>query len=338
MTEPITVYTTCPSSHGVEAGAYRRRAAEVARWTESHGCRGLLVYTDNTLIDPWSAAQHLLAETGSLVPMVAVQPVYMHPYTVARMISSLAFLHGRRVDLNLVTGGFQGHLAALGDELGHDARYDRLVEYAGLLRRLLEQDRPVSHDGPHYRLARASVEPALPPGLRPRIFVSGSSEACRAAQETLGATRLSYPQWLEAPDWDPEHLSGGMRVGVIARDTAEEAWRVAHERFPPDPSGARLHQVAARMVESQWHRTLSAAGTVRGLPYWQHPFRTYRTFCPYLVGSHSEVGEILGRYFETGVRTVILDVPVEEADLVHTRIAFEHSRGFHWGEGPDRRA
>jgi len=45
------------------------------------------------------------------VPLVAVQPVYMHPYSVAKMVSTLAFLHQRRVFLNMVAGGFKNDLA-----------------------------------------------------------------------------------------------------------------------------------------------------------------------------------------------------------------------------------
>ena len=40
------------------------------------------------------------------------------------------FLHGRRLDVNLVAGGFRKDLLALADETPHDERYERPVEYA----------------------------------------------------------------------------------------------------------------------------------------------------------------------------------------------------------------
>ena len=64
-----------------------------------------------------------------VVPLIAVQPVYIHPYSVAKLVSSLAFLHGRKVYLNMVAGGFVTDLDALADETDHDERYRRLVEY-----------------------------------------------------------------------------------------------------------------------------------------------------------------------------------------------------------------
>ncbi|MEK8173444.1 LLM class flavin-dependent oxidoreductase [Streptomyces sp. M19] len=102
----VTVYTTCPSNHGRTAQEFRQRLADTARWTEDAGCRGSLVYNDNTLVDPWHAAQFAIDRTERFVPLVAVNPVYAHPFSTARTISTLGYLTGRRVDLNLVIGGF----------------------------------------------------------------------------------------------------------------------------------------------------------------------------------------------------------------------------------------
>ncbi|MFC0438446.1 LLM class flavin-dependent oxidoreductase [Kutzneria buriramensis] len=321
----ITVYTTCPSSHEITPEAFRRRIVDVARWTEDADCRGLLVYTDNTLVDPWATAQAMIAATERLVPLVAVQPLYMHPYSVARMISSIAFLYGRSVDLNLVTGGFAGHLRELGDLIDHDERYDRLVEYAKIVKKLLVGKRPVTHLGRHYSLNAASIEPAMDPALMPGILVSGTSEACERAQEALGATRLAYPRAVDTYDASAQPLAGnGIRLGIIARDSAVDAWRIAHERFPSDELGEQLHRVAAEQVESQWHIGLSRDALSSTGPlgcYWLHPFKVYKTFCPYLVGTYEDVAALLARYFDLGVRTIVLDVPREADDLHHARTA-----------------
>lgn len=59
--------------------------------------------------------------------------------------------------------------------------------------------------------------------------------------------------------------------------------------------------------------------------YWLYPFRAYHTFCPYLVGTHAEVGAMLKRYIALGASTLILDEPVEQADLEHTVTALNHA-------------
>src|SRR6266705_1748122 len=144
----LQVFSTCPSSV-TAPDDYVRKIGDVARWSEAAGCSGILVYTDNSLVDPWLVSQVIIQNTHSLCPLVAVQPVYMHPYAVAKMVSTLAFLHGRRVFLNMVAGGFKNDLAALNDLTPHDRRYARLIEYTNIIKELLA-GKLVSFSGEFY--------------------------------------------------------------------------------------------------------------------------------------------------------------------------------------------
>src|SRR6185503_13885311 len=103
----IKIFTTCPVSAAEEPKAAKRRLEEVAMWSEQAGCEGVLVFSDNRQLDAWLVSQLIFSVTRRLSPLVAIQPAYMHPYTAAKMISTLAFLHGRRVHLNMVAGGFE---------------------------------------------------------------------------------------------------------------------------------------------------------------------------------------------------------------------------------------
>ena len=55
----------------------------------------------------------IIQNTATLCPLVAIQPLYMHPYTVAKMVASLGHLYGRRIYLNMLAGGFKNDLAAI---------------------------------------------------------------------------------------------------------------------------------------------------------------------------------------------------------------------------------
>ena len=109
------------------------------------GCEGILVYTDNSLVDPWLVAQIMTQNTERLCPLVAVQPAYMHPYSVAKMVSTLGNMYGRRIYLNMVAGGFKNDLAALNDTTPHDKRYARLVEYTTIIQELLRTTAPLTY-------------------------------------------------------------------------------------------------------------------------------------------------------------------------------------------------
>ncbi|HEX6199022.1 MAG TPA: LLM class flavin-dependent oxidoreductase [Thermoanaerobaculia bacterium] len=324
----VRIFSTCPPSSAFPAEAYPGRVADVGRWSEEAGCEGILVYADNSLLDPWLVSQLLVRGTERLAPLVAVQPVYMHPYSVAKAVASLAHLHGRSVHLNMVSGGFKNDLAALGDETPHDRRYDRLVEYTKIVRGLLAGGAPVSLAGDFYRVAGLRLQPAPPEELRGEVFVSGSSEAGMAAARVLDALAVKYPrpaheEQAEGDGFEDDGVRRGVRVGVIARADEEEAWQVAHERFPGDRRGQLTHQLAMKVSDSVWHQQLSkTAEESDGSPYWLFPFQNYKTMCPYLVGSYERVGEELGRYVALGAGTFILDVPPDDEELHHTRAAF----------------
>lgn len=326
----VEIYSTCPQSTEGSGEAYVRHVEEVARWSEEHGCTGTLVYSDNRLVDPWLLSQIVLRSTERLAPLVAVQPVYMHPYTAANMVATLGHMHGRRVCLNMVAGGFKRDLEALNDGTPHDRRYDRLVEYTTIVKRLLAGEEAVSFEGEFYRVKELGLSPALPGELHPEVFVSGSSEAGRAAARVLGATPVKYPEPVgedEGAELEPG-LQAGIRVGIIAREDGGEAWSVAHRRFPPDREGQLTHKLAMKVSDSVWHRKLSRMAERRAAeddPYWLVPFENYKSMCPYLVGSYERVAGELARYVELGYRKFILDIPPSEEALRHTGETFRRA-------------
>jgi len=322
----LKVFSTAPQSSAVDRELYIQNVIDVARWSEEAGCEGILVYTDNSLVDPWLVSQIIIQHTTRLCPLVAIQPVYMHPYSVAKMVSSLGHFYWRRIYLNMVAGGFKNDLAALHDTTPHDKRYARLVEYTIIIKELLRRSAPVSCQGEFYVVDKLRMTPSLPPELFPGILVSGSSEAGLAAAQALGATAVKYPQPPDREtDCSRETLDSGIRVGVISRPQEDEAWTVAHSRFPVDRKGQLTHQLAMKTSDSAWHKQLSqVANSVeeRTSPYWLVPFENYKTFCPYLVGSYERVAAELARYIEHGYQTIILDIPPTQEELEHIKMVF----------------
>ncbi|MEM9652361.1 MAG: LLM class flavin-dependent oxidoreductase [Actinomycetota bacterium] len=256
-------------------------------------------------------------------PLVAVQPAYEHPFTTARTVASFQRLHDRAVHLNLVAGGFVRDLEAIGAFLDHDARYERLVEHATIVAGVLAGE-TMTVEGNHYQVSGLRMDASDLDADAVKFFVSGSSPAGIAAATSLGAVPVRYPKPPDA-DQEPElvGLATGIRLGVIARDTADEAWRLAHERFPPDRAGEMKHSVAVKVSDSHWHR--DQAGIAEGGTFWLHPVNTYKSFCPYLVGSHEDVAKTIGDYLVDGVRTLILDIPTCPEDVANAMVAVERA-------------
>ena len=324
----LKLFSTCPPSALARQDDYFETVRQIARWSEEAGCEGILVYADNGQVDPWLLSQVIIEATRRLCPLVAVQPVYMHPYSVAKMVTTFGFLYQRRVYLNMVAGGFKNDLVALNDTTPHDERYSRLVEYTAIVQGLLRGE-PLSAEGRYYKVANLKLTPPLPAALAPGVFVSGSSDAGREAALQLGATAVEYPK--PSAEYAGAAASAGergIRIGVIARAAEAEAWAVARERFPEDRKGQLTHQLAMKVSDSAWHRQLSALGedAAQGEnPYWLVPFQNYKTFCPYLVGSYDRVAEEVARYVEAGYRSFVLDVPHSAEELRHIGVVFERA-------------
>lgn len=326
----LKIFTTCPTTLLSQPKTCVRELEKVARASEAAGCEGMLVFTDNAQLDPWLVSQIIIEATERLCPLVAIQPVYMHPYTVAKMITSLAFLHGRRLYLNMVAGGFKNDLTALNDQTPHDDRYVRVIEYAGIIQSLLQSTDPVSFEGRYYKVTNLKLTPPLPASLMPGMMVSGSSEAGMQAARALDAIAVEYPKPPAEYAGLPTNAAGplGIRIGIIARAQEGEAWRVARTRYPEDRKGQLTHQLAMKVSDSAWHRQLSELGNApagEDNPYWLVPFQNYKAICPFLVGSYDQVADEVARYVDAGYRTFILDAPPSSEEMEHVGMVFERA-------------
>ena len=156
----IEIFSTSPQSKDFPQDAYVKQVIDVATWSEQAGCTAILVYTDNSIVDPWLVSHIILQNTKTLCPLVAIQPLYMHPYSVAKMVASFGHLYKRRIFLNMVAGGFKNDLIALNDTTPHDDRYTRLIEYTTIIKLLLSTPDPVSYEGKFYKICLLYTSPS----------------------------------------------------------------------------------------------------------------------------------------------------------------------------------
>jgi alkanesulfonate monooxygenase len=162
--------------------------------------------------------------------------------------------------------------------------------------------------------------------LLPGVLMSGSSDAGLSAARRTGAIAVQYPEPPGTPRANAgDHGPSGVRIGIIARPREEQAWNVAMERFPPDRKGQLTRQLATKVSDSSWHHRLSEIGEQTAETretYWLHPFNSYQTNCPYLVGSYRSVADELGRYIALGYRSFILDIPFSAEEFEHIGAVF----------------
>ncbi|GIJ21051.1 LLM class flavin-dependent oxidoreductase [Micromonospora lutea] len=285
------------------------------RLADRYGFTGVLAHTGNdALFDPWLVGQHALDSTPRLEPLVAVNPVYHHPFAVAQWIAALTHRYQRRVFLNFVTGTATPDRVALGDDLDHDRRYDRLREYAQIVLALVDGAAPLTVTGDFYQLRGARLRLPTPPGLRPVPFIAGQSPA--AAQCSRAIEAVSVGMWRPQPPDRGE--SKGAYAGLIVRESDADAWRVARERYPADPDLAAAGAAALRYTDATWrHQAFAEAEEPNERPtwFWREPMRSMRADCPYLVGGVETLAPVLAAHQSAGFASLILDLAPHDDDF-----------------------
>jgi alkanesulfonate monooxygenase len=320
--EVVSVFTISPRT--LERTKYWRDIESIAALSQSAGCTGVLLFTGNdTFVEPWIAAQAVIEATTSLSPLVAVNPAYMHPFSVAKMVSSLAYVHQRRVHLNLVTGTALSHLRALGDDesLSKDDRYDRMIEYVKIIDALLSPTRTANFTGRFYRVENLQLPPGIDPELMPSYYAAGESEGARRLRDATGAIGMEMLR----PELGNGVYGKGIHFGIVTRSEQTEAWRVARELFPEDRLGQRIQERSMGNTDAEWKRRMFVAAQapdplVTG--YWLEPFKNFKADCPYYVGDRQSVASLIESLVRAGIRTFILDIPNSATEFDEVRAAF----------------
>ncbi|HLJ88851.1 MAG TPA: LLM class flavin-dependent oxidoreductase [Candidatus Angelobacter sp.] len=325
----LTIMGTCPTfQYGIPAAEYLERVRVAAVRAEKNGWTAMLIYSDHRQLDPWLVANLMLSGTTTISPLVAVQPLYMHPFSVAKMVSSMSMIYGRPVHLNFISGGFPRDLETFCDACSHDERYARMVEYGSIIRTLLTQKSPCSFRGKYYGVEGLQLRfgPMLPQHCAPIFTTSGSSPAGLAAARKLRARAIQYLRPAHeycgiqlSPD-----LEYGARLGIVTRDSSDKAWDDARKRFPENPAGVEVRQYSISISDSVWVKELGKEVHVpEGHPYWLGPYRNNQAACPFLVGAKEVVALELADYIELGHRTFLIENTESDEDAEQIGNAFK---------------
>jgi alkanesulfonate monooxygenase len=245
---------------------YLRQIAEAA---DELGYEGALLPTGRGCEDAWVTASMLVPATRRLRFLVALRPGLMSPGLAARMTSTFDRLSGGRLLINVVTGGDPEELAADGVHLGHDERYELTDEFLEVWRGL-SRGETLNHHGNHLRVddGRLMLRPLQNP--HPPLYFGGSSPAAHRVAAKHADVYLTWGEPLEAvaakladirtrAAEQGRTLRFGIRLHVIVRETAREAWAAADDliRFLDDDTVAAAQSAFARM-DSQGQRRMAA--------------------------------------------------------------------------------
>ncbi|MEW2420516.1 LLM class flavin-dependent oxidoreductase [Streptomyces nigra] len=298
--------------------AYLSRIAGAA---EDLGFTGALTPTGAWCEDAWLTTAMVSQCTERLKFLVAFRPGAVSPTLAAQMASTFQRHTGGRLLLNVVTGGESQEQRAYGDFLDKDDRYRRTGEFLQIVRGLWE-GKSVDLVGEHLQVEDARL--ARVPDPVPDVYFGGSSPL---AGEIAARHADVYLTWGEPPAAVAEKIAWvrdlagkqgrelrfGIRLHVITRDTAEQAWAEARRLLDGfDTETVRAVQAGLARSESEGQRWMLALHGGRADDLEIHPnlwagIGLVRGGAgTALVGSHDEVAERIEEYHALGIDEFVL--------------------------------
>ena len=242
---------------------------QIAQAADSLGYYGVLIPTGRSCEDSWVVASALAPLTERLRYLVAIRPGIISPTVSARMAATLDRLSGGRLLINVVTGGDPDENRGDGIHLSHAERYEVTDEFLRIWRRVL-QGESVDFKGKHLQVENAkALYPPIQKPYPPLYFGGSSAEAHDLAAEQVDV----YLTWGEPPQAVAQKLADvrekaarqgrtvkfGIRLHVIVRETAEEAWQAADKLIAniSDETIANAQKSFARF-DSEGQRRMAA--------------------------------------------------------------------------------
>jgi alkanesulfonate monooxygenase len=299
--------------------------AQVARSAEQLGFTGVLTPTGTWCEDAWLVTAALLRETQRLKFLVAFRPGLTTPTLAAQMAATYQRISRGRLLLNVVTGGEAAEQRRFGDHLPHDERYARTGEFLDVIRGAWGAA-PYDFVGDYYQVTGATV--MSPPDPIPQVYFGGSSPAAGPVAAKYVDVYLTWGEppaqvaekiaWMRRlADEQGRTLRFGIRLHVISRDTARDAWADAErmlESLDPDDIAAAQQALAKSESVGQGrmrslHSGFRAGGAASDLEIypnlWAGVGLVRGGAGTALVGSHQEVADRIEEYAALGIEEFI---------------------------------
>jgi alkanesulfonate monooxygenase len=314
--------------HGVAtgaAGAVRPASlaylGQIARSAEQLGFEAALTPTGAWCEDAWLTTAMLTEVTERLKFLVAFRPGLISPTLSAQMAATFQRYSKGRLLLNVVTGGEASEQRAFGDFLDKAARYERCGEFLDIVTRLWHGE-TVTAEGAHLRVEDAKLS-RLPDPV-PDLYFGGSSSHAGPVAARYTDVYLTWGEPPDAVDAKLRWMDGlaaeagrtlryGIRLHVVSRDTAAEAWRQAERLIENiDPETIRKVQEGLARSESEGLRRMRElhGGSTDNLEIapnlWAGVGLVRGGAGTALVGSHTEVADRIEEYAKLGISEFIL--------------------------------
>jgi len=310
--------------HIVGGGLDPDYVADFTRVHEQAGFDAVLIGHSSSSADGFLVAQHAARATEHIRFLLAHRPGFAAPTQAARRVATLDRLIGGRLWLHIITGGVDADQRRDGDFLSHDERYARTDEYLDVMRGVWLADKPFDYEGRYYRCARAWSEVRALQEPHVPLWFGGISEAAIPVGakhcdtyalfgEPLAEVHALIARLDQAAAEHRRTLRYNVSFRPIIADTEARAWTKARGILaelqqaagisgPPGRDRAPEAETARRLVK------LIEGGEIHDERLWVPIAAAARGSgnSTALVGTPDQVAEAIARYYDIGVRGVLI--------------------------------
>ena len=288
-----------PVKFNVRINQYRYSYDDLRRvWLEAdrlgYYSASLFDLLNTDALECWTTLTALLAQTQRIraVPMVLANP-YRHPAVLAKMAATLDVISGGRITLGIGAGGSGSDTRASGLPFPSTReRCEMLEESVSLIRRLWAEP-SVTHNGRHYGVDGASVQPKPVQQPMPPVLVGGHGP--RYVLPTIG--RIADIANVGNNDTVDDHR----RYQSIVRQAAETAGR--------DPSAIQWTHNADCVIAPtprEYDALVAQLAERAGMTAAEYRSRRLQNT---LSGTPEQVADRINEYVESGIRYYFVVFP-----------------------------
>jgi len=248
--------------------------------------------------------------------IVAYRSGLLGPTIFVQQLNTLSALINGRFSLNIVAGHSPEEQRYYGDFLSHDERYARTEEFLSICHALWKRNGDVTFTGKYYQVENAKLNVPFISSDRtfPEIFIGGSSPPAERLAINHGTCwmRIAETPAKVRGQIQPALTAGievGMRMGIIARPSREEAVRAAYSLLKSlniESSDTQSEHEFVKKSDSISIKATFGLETEWLTPYlWTGAVRHIGAPAIALVGSPEEIASAIMEYREVGITQFI---------------------------------
>lgn len=289
---------------------------------ETAGFEYLLIPVGVACWEAYMAGAYMAARFPKIKPLIAARPGFVNPVMLAKMISTLDHLSKGRVSVNLIAGQNDEDVLAEGVRYAKEERYALMEEEVRILKALWTGRGGLDFAGRFHTLKGAQIRPRSFQQPHPRFYLGGGS---RQAWEISAQHASVHLFWGDTPERIADNIGAiraladihgrqdeigfGMRLQIICRETADEAWAAAQALVSKTSERDRA-RVIARTKTSEANQRIQQLAAEMGEHIapnlWTGLTRVRQGAGIAVVGDPAQCAAVLQRFIDIGCHSFCL--------------------------------